>query len=95
VDGLGAIPEVLTKNSTHPLTRFSEYHHMLHNVAFALLVGVAAFALATRRWKTFAANVVASTRSSASSFPGGTLMRGCPESSWGSDRTNARIAAGG
>ncbi|MBZ5629036.1 MAG: metal-dependent hydrolase [Acidobacteriia bacterium] len=52
VDGLGAIPEVLTKHSAHPLTWLSDYHHMLHNVAFALLVSVAAFALATRRWKT-------------------------------------------
>ncbi len=52
VDGLGAIPEVLTKHSAHPLTWFSDYHHLLHNFAFALLVAVAAFALATRRWKT-------------------------------------------
>ena len=52
VDGLGAIPEVLTKNSAHPLTWFSDYHHLLHNAAFAMVVAVAAFALATRRWKT-------------------------------------------
>ena len=52
VDGLGAIPEVLTKHSAHPLTWFSDYHHMLHNLSFALLVGAAACALATRRWKT-------------------------------------------
>lgn len=52
VDGLGAVPEVLTKHSAHPLTWFSDYHHLLHNVAFALFVGVVAFAVSTRRWKT-------------------------------------------
>ena len=45
VDGLGAIPDVLTKNSAHPLTWFSDYHHLLHNAAFAMVVAVAAFAL--------------------------------------------------
>jgi hypothetical protein len=43
---------VLTQNSTHPLTWFSDYHHLFHNAAFAAIVAVAAFALATRRWKT-------------------------------------------
>jgi inner membrane protein len=52
IDGIGAAAEVLTRNSAHPLTWFSDYHHMLHNISFALLVCVAAFALATRRWKT-------------------------------------------
>jgi len=52
VDGLGAIPEVLTRNSAHPLLWFSRYHHAMHNLAFAVVVAVASFLLATRRWKT-------------------------------------------
>ncbi|HEX2329042.1 MAG TPA: metal-dependent hydrolase [Candidatus Angelobacter sp.] len=43
IDGLGIIPELLTRNSSHPLLWFSEYHHSLHNLAFALLCTVAAF----------------------------------------------------
>jgi inner membrane protein len=52
VDGLGIIPELLTRNSAHPLLWFSEYHHSLHNLAFALVIAVIAFALAKQRWKT-------------------------------------------
>lgn len=52
VDGLGAIPEVLTKHSAHPLTWFSDYHHLLHDFAFALFAGIIAFCVSTRRWKT-------------------------------------------
>ncbi len=52
VDGLGAVPELLTRHSAHPLAWFSEYHHLLHNFVFALFVGVVAFAVSTRRWKT-------------------------------------------
>ncbi len=52
VDGLGALPEMLTENSLHPLTWYSDYHHMLHNFVFALIVAITAFAIATRRWKT-------------------------------------------
>ncbi len=59
VDGLGAIPEVLTKNSAHPLTWFADYHHLLHNFVFALVVAVTAFALATRRWKTALFSLIA------------------------------------
>ena len=41
LDGLGAIPEVLTKHSAHPLLWFTDYHHVLgHNLAFALVVGL-------------------------------------------------------
>lgn len=55
LDGLGIIPEVLTRNSAHPLRWFSDYHHELgHNLAFALVVSAIAFAVATRRWKTAA-----------------------------------------
>src|SRR5579863_10475211 len=52
VDGLGIIPELLTRHSAHPLLWFSLYHHALHNLAFALLVTVIAFAIAMRKWTT-------------------------------------------
>jgi hypothetical protein len=36
LDGLGIVPEWLTRNSAHPLNWFSEYHHTLgHNLGFA------------------------------------------------------------
>jgi len=35
LDGLGAIPEILTRHWAHPLDWFSEYHHVLgHNLGF-------------------------------------------------------------
>src|SRR5437762_14100209 len=34
LDGLGIIPELLTRNSSHPLLWFSDYHHSLHTLAF-------------------------------------------------------------
>jgi inner membrane protein len=43
LDGLGAIPELLTRNSSHPLLWFSKYHHTLHTLAFALVVTAAAW----------------------------------------------------
>ncbi len=52
VDGLGIIPEVLTRNSAHPLLWFTLYHHALHSLTFALVVAILAFALATRKWAT-------------------------------------------
>lgn len=52
IDGLGIIPEVLTRNSTHPLLWFSTYHHSLHTLAFALVVAAASFVLARQKWKT-------------------------------------------
>src|SRR5580704_10725853 len=52
IDGLGIIPEILTRNSAHPLLWFSLYHHSLHNLAFALVIAAIAFALATQRFKT-------------------------------------------
>jgi len=51
VDGLGAMPEVLTRNTSHPLLWFSDYHHTLHNLTFALATALGAFLLAGRRWK--------------------------------------------
>ena len=59
LDGLGAIPELLTRNTAHPLNWFSEYHHVLgHNLGFGLVVTGTSFALATRRWKTAALALV-------------------------------------
>ena len=52
IDGLGIVPELLTRNSTHPLLWFTRYHHSLHNLAFGLVVAALAFAIATRRWTT-------------------------------------------
>src|SRR6185437_7679341 len=52
IDGLGAIPELLTRHSAHPLFWFSTYHHALHNLLFGLLVSVLTFAFARRRWVT-------------------------------------------
>lgn len=52
VDGLGIIPELLTRNSAHPLLWFTLYHHKLHTLAFALVVAALAFLLADQKWKT-------------------------------------------
>ena len=43
LDGLGLIPELLTRNSAHPLLWFSQYHHSWHTLAFALVCVLAAF----------------------------------------------------
>ncbi len=43
VDGLGIVPEVLTRNGSHPLLWWSEYHHLLaHNFAFACFAAAVA-----------------------------------------------------
>jgi hypothetical protein len=55
IDGLGAIAEILSRDSDRALPLFSEYHHLLaHNLGFALLVTAVSFLVATRRWKTAA-----------------------------------------
>jgi len=46
LDGLGIIPELLTRNTSHPLLWFSEYHHSLHTLAFALFCTLAAYIIA-------------------------------------------------
>ena len=51
IDGLGIVPEVLTRHSSHSLLWFSEYHHALHSVVFAVVVAILTFGL-TRRWLT-------------------------------------------
>jgi inner membrane protein len=52
VDGLGIVPEILTRNSAHPLLWFSLYHHRLHTLAFGLVVAVISGLLASQKWKT-------------------------------------------
>jgi hypothetical protein len=47
LDGIGLVPELLTRNSSHPLLWFSLYHHSLHNLGFALLCTFAAFLMAS------------------------------------------------
>src|SRR5439155_16872889 len=52
VDGLGIIAERLTQNSHHPLTWWSDYHHVLgHNLGFAIIVGALAAIFANQRIK--------------------------------------------
>ena len=46
LDGLGIIPELLTRNTSHPLLWFSQYHHSLHTLAFALVCTLAAYLIA-------------------------------------------------
>ena len=53
VDGFGLPFEMLTRSSAHPITWWSDYHHVLaHNVGFALLTAVAVLVLSTRKWAT-------------------------------------------
>ena len=59
VDGLGLLIEIPTRNSAHPILWWTEYHHVLaHNVGFAMLVAIAAFALATHRTRTTILTIV-------------------------------------
>ena len=58
VDGLGLIADVVTAGSEHPLTWYSDYHHVLgHNIGAAIIVTAVASILATRR--RFIAGVLA------------------------------------
>ena len=52
IDGLGIVPELLTRHSAHPLLLFTLYHHSLHTLPFAIFIAVVAFVLARQRWKT-------------------------------------------
>lgn len=52
-DAFGAIPELVTRNSEHPLLWWTDYHHILgHNLSFALLVILGVFCFAKERWKS-------------------------------------------
>ena len=54
VDGFGIVAEWVSRNSTHPLNWWSEYHHIFHNLGVALLVAAMAGILARPRLKTAA-----------------------------------------
>jgi hypothetical protein len=47
----GVIPELLTRNASHPLLWFSLYHHSLHNLMFAPVIAALTFTLAAQKWK--------------------------------------------
>jgi len=49
IDGLGIVPEIVTRNTSHPLLWFSEYHHSLHTLLFAGVVSLFVLVI-TRRW---------------------------------------------
>jgi inner membrane protein len=46
LDGIGIVPELLTRHTSHPLLWFSQYHHTLHTLAFALVCTLSAFVIA-------------------------------------------------
>jgi membrane-bound metal-dependent hydrolase YbcI (DUF457 family) len=53
IDGLGIIADRVTRNSTHPLNWWGEYHHTLgHNLGFAFLIAGLATIFASQRAKT-------------------------------------------
>jgi inner membrane protein len=53
LDSLGIVPEILTRNSAHPLHWYSDYHHLLgHNLAFGIVVAGATLLVAQRKLKT-------------------------------------------
>jgi inner membrane protein len=55
LDGLGIIAELLTRDSSHPLLWYSQYHHVLgHNLMFGLLLACIGFFLSIRKWTTAA-----------------------------------------
>jgi inner membrane protein len=47
LDGIGIVPELLTRNTSHPLLWFSQYHHTVHTLAFALVCTLAAYIIAS------------------------------------------------
>jgi membrane-bound metal-dependent hydrolase YbcI (DUF457 family) len=52
-DGLGIIADRLTRNSSHPLNWWGDYHHTLgHNLGFAIVVAAIAAIFAKQRAKT-------------------------------------------
>lgn len=54
VDGLGAVVEMATRHTSHPLLWFSRYHHSLHTLAFAWVAAVVCFLLSHRSWRVTA-----------------------------------------
>jgi inner membrane protein len=53
LDGLGIIAEWTTRNTSHPLNWWSDYHHVLgHNVGFAIFVSASAAIFARQKIAT-------------------------------------------
>lgn len=53
IDGLGIVPELLTRNSSHPLNWWTDYHHVLgHNIGFALVWTAILFWCGRHKWAT-------------------------------------------
>jgi inner membrane protein len=52
IDGLGIIPELLTRHSSHALLWFSEFHHQLHTLLFAVIIAAAAIVFCRERFRT-------------------------------------------
>ncbi len=53
IDGLGMIPEILTRDSSDPILWWTDYHHVIaHNLGTAIVVGASALALGRRRMLT-------------------------------------------
>jgi len=51
IDGIGIIAEKLTASSRHPLTWWSDYHHVLaHNLFFGLLLAMVCLFIAKKKW---------------------------------------------
>ena len=51
IDGFGLFAERLTVNSSHAVTWWSDYHHVLaHNIFFGLIITAVCASVATRRW---------------------------------------------
>jgi membrane-bound metal-dependent hydrolase YbcI (DUF457 family) len=55
IDGFGLLVELPTRDTSHPLLWWTDYHHLLaHNAGFAILVAVGAYLLATKKTQTVA-----------------------------------------
>jgi inner membrane protein len=53
LDGLGLVADLVSGDTAHGYYWFTRFHHVLfHNLAFGLLITLAAFAAAKRRWMT-------------------------------------------
>ena len=86
IDGLGIIPELLTRNTSHPLLWFSQYHHSLHTLAFALVCTLAAYIIAG----PLARIGPLATASSVSDFTFGPAIRKPEASTQGASTQRAR-----
>lgn len=53
IDGLGMLVEIPTRNTSHPILWWTDYHHVLtHNIGAAAVVTLAAWLFASNRWTT-------------------------------------------